>query len=494
MVKVCFLQQAMSVLNIAVCVVALSLSICNAEMLGKIVFHGETHDNGKSVLSILNKPESIRLAPSPGAIPSNEIASVLALSLGLSVPKDVSWAGLQVSNPFNLPRAVMMFSVDSLPKGHNLKLASSTSFPVNNVGGISSISDMYYITPKYSLSSHIGAIYEGQSKTVSISADEKIAASGHSNSNSAETSVWSDKTDTWKLVTGDGNVHDSLSRSQVIKRIADILISGFTLDKDHQTVTVNVKGIEVSFHLDDKTDFKLFSELVYIMWHYEEMALKRNLVRDAAPDVYMLSISALKDIEKKYGSDSKQVKAAVLLIEKFADKIVKKFTELYDGNIFIVGLTTNSEIGYFDQHKDEFEPMLKVLKENNLMLVNFDNSIPEIHVMDQLEADVRQKLCESMQASIAHSAKSMKIKCAKDIPYHRLSKRSILQAEADQGTSHLNLSSSYDDMFPVIFNIWFWLMVLLALTVYAVSVAMWNMDPGHDSIIYRLTQQKIKSE
>ena len=57
-----------------------------------------------------------------------------------------------------------------------------------------------------------------------------------------------------------------------------------------------------------------------------------------------------------------------------------------------------------------------------------------------------------------------------------------------------NLASKYDSMFPVIFNIWFWLLVVIALATYSISVAMWNMDPGRDSIIYRLTEQKIKNE
>merc|ERR550534_59971 len=113
--------------------------------------------------------------------------------------------------------------------------------------------------------------------------------------------------------------------------------------------------------------------------------------------------------------------------------------------------------------------------------------------MEELKAEIQQKLCETMQASIAHSSKSLRVKCAKDLPVHKLSKRSLFQASDAKPTTTSpneaeNLASDYDDMFPVIFNMWFWLMVVLALTVYAVSVGMWNMDPGRDSIIYRLTQ------
>ena len=486
----------MAVMDYLICLVIFSITRSNAEMLGKFVFHGdkEQHD---STLNVLHKPDSVHFAPSPGSIPSNEIASILALSLGLSVPEDIKWAGLQVSNPFNLPRAVMMLSIDNLPKGHKLKLPSTATFPVDQVDGVTSISDMYHVSSRYSLASHLGAIFEGRSKIVSISADEKVAGSGHSNTRLSATSVWSDLTNSWKLINGEGEVKDALSKKQVLKRISSVLISGYVYNEQQQIVTVNIKGLELSYNLDDKTDFKLFSELVYMLWQHEEIEHSKALVRDGAPDLYQLSISALKGIEKKYGADSKQMQGALLLIEKFVEKIVKKFVQLYDGNIFIVGVTVISDTDFFVANKDKFKPALKLLQESKVMLANFDNSGPEIHVVNKMESDAQQKLCEAIQRSVAHSNKFLKFKCANELPVHRLAKRSLLEyvdnpevSEADR----LNLSSYYDDMFPVIFNMWFWLMVVLALTVYATSLAMWNMDPGRDSIIYRLTQQKIKSE
>lgn len=37
------------------------------------------------------------------------------------------------------------------------------------------------------------------------------------------------------------------------------------------------------------------------------------------------------------------------------------------------------------------------------------------------------------------------------------------------------------------FNICLWTSVALVLTTYAICHSLWNMDPGRDSIIYRLT-------
>lgn len=57
-----------------------------------------------------------------------------------------------------------------------------------------------------------------------------------------------------------------------------------------------------------------------------------------------------------------------------------------------------------------------------------------------------------------------------------------------------NLAYKYDYDYAVVFNIVLWLMIVLALSVIVVSYNLWNMDPGYDSIIYRMTNQKIRMD
>ncbi|KAJ3592306.1 hypothetical protein NHX12_007434 [Muraenolepis orangiensis] len=73
--------------------------------------------------------------------------------------------------------------------------------------------------------------------------------------------------------------------------------------------------------------------------------------------------------------------------------------------------------------------------------------------------------------------------------------RSILESKQISNTdSPYNLAYKYNFDYPVIFNIVLWLMIALALAVIATSYTMWNMDPGYDSIIYRMTNQKIRMD
>jgi hypothetical protein len=58
----------------------------------------------------------------------------------------------------------------------------------------------------------------------------------------------------------------------------------------------------------------------------------------------------------------------------------------------------------------------------------------------------------------------------------------------------LNQAVFYSDQYPAIFNLLFWTTLLIALAVFAISYGMFNMDPGLDTVIYRMTSQRIKKD
>ncbi|XP_078118383.1 renin receptor isoform X2 [Sander vitreus] len=69
---------------------------------------------------------------------------------------------------------------------------------------------------------------------------------------------------------------------------------------------------------------------------------------------------------------------------------------------------------------------------------------------------------------------------------------SVLQ-KSNPGSPY-NLAYKYNFHYAVVFNIVLWLMIALALAVIVVGYNLWNMDPGYDSIIYRMTNQKIRMD
>ncbi|XP_062906888.1 renin receptor [Mobula hypostoma] len=73
--------------------------------------------------------------------------------------------------------------------------------------------------------------------------------------------------------------------------------------------------------------------------------------------------------------------------------------------------------------------------------------------------------------------------------------RSILESPSISNPgSPYGLAYKYNYNYAVVFNIVLWLMIALALSVIIIAYNLWNMDPGYDSIIYRMTSQRIKME
>uniref|UniRef100_A0A2K5Q7E6 Renin receptor n=1 Tax=Cebus imitator TaxID=2715852 RepID=A0A2K5Q7E6_CEBIM len=73
--------------------------------------------------------------------------------------------------------------------------------------------------------------------------------------------------------------------------------------------------------------------------------------------------------------------------------------------------------------------------------------------------------------------------------------RTTLEAkQAKNPASPYNLAYKYNFEYSVVFNMVLWIMIGLALAVIITSYNIWNMDPGYDSIIYRMTNQKIRMD
>ncbi|KAA0190763.1 hypothetical protein HAZT_HAZT005095 [Hyalella azteca] len=72
--------------------------------------------------------------------------------------------------------------------------------------------------------------------------------------------------------------------------------------------------------------------------------------------------------------------------------------------------------------------------------------------------------------------------------------REVLQARQVYSKSDLGLASEYGEDYPAIFNIILFLSIALLIAVIAVSAAMAFMDPGRDSIIYRMTNPRMKKD
>ncbi|XP_055380968.1 ATPase H(+)-transporting accessory protein 2 [Condylostylus longicornis] len=66
--------------------------------------------------------------------------------------------------------------------------------------------------------------------------------------------------------------------------------------------------------------------------------------------------------------------------------------------------------------------------------------------------------------------------------------------KANDFKKELNLAEYYKEDYPVIFNIILWFMVVFVFALLAISYVIGTMDPGRDSIIYRMTSTRMKKD
>lgn len=65
---------------------------------------------------------------------------------------------------------------------------------------------------------------------------------------------------------------------------------------------------------------------------------------------------------------------------------------------------------------------------------------------------------------------------------------------ADVAEKPLNLAPDYDSNFHIPFALIGFTSVIMIVSVLIIAVGMWNLNPGRDSIIYRMTSQRKKDQ
>ncbi|KAM4833620.1 renin receptor-like isoform 1-T3 [Thomomys bottae] len=108
--------------------------------------------------------------------------------------------------------------------------------------------------------------------------------------------------------------------------------------------------------------------------------------------------------------------------------------------------------------------------------------------------DVLQKFADDMYSLYGGNA-VVELVTVKSFDTYLVRKtRTILEAKSEKQITPYNLAYKYSFEYSVVFNLVLWMMIALILAVLIVSYNIWNMNPGYDSIIYRMTNQKIRMD
>ncbi|XP_032663292.1 ATPase H(+)-transporting accessory protein 2 isoform X3 [Odontomachus brunneus] len=174
---------------------------------------------------------------------------------------------------------------------------------------------------------------------------------------------------------------------------------------------------------------------------------------DSGTDVYWIVVSALKPVLDLHGNNSEAAKEAYTLLNDAMERTSKAFVNAYDGKVVIAAFTNDAS---------------KVRNARSVLL----------------ERRSRETDAPAYKTNSVKSADS-----AKGAPTSSNFNDNLLTKPEFSGRA-----KTYTEDYPVIFNIILWFGVIFVFSLLVICIAIGDMDPGRDSIIYRMTSNRMKKD
>jgi len=309
---------------------AIGVSLINEHSQSKIP-HGSAFDKSKANLfvvvdtsidlyslddaRVLNQGNGISLAKS--AYPEDNIASIATMVTGTtpSVHGIVGRSWVDYTGRTHAYRAGATPDVASFVdivsqsfQGRSLTISASSFFPVASALGVHQ-----YIQNEHSTWNNFAFYWNRQAKQFQNVYHENIIP---------------------ELEFTIDNILASLSSSPY-----KIGSSPARYDVENEIYTVHLpkEDIDVELNLHSREDFALFGELHFVSQLIKMLETSgselNQLVNDQYPDLFNFGFTSVKMIQRRYGSESMELKAAVLLIDDLLSTVVEKLNILYGGKV-----------------------------------------------------------------------------------------------------------------------------------------------------------------
>uniref|UniRef100_A0A1B6IAR2 Renin receptor n=1 Tax=Homalodisca liturata TaxID=320908 RepID=A0A1B6IAR2_9HEMI len=173
------------------------------------------------------------------------------------------------------------------------------------------------------------------------------------------------------------------------------------------------------------------------------------------------SVKYLKESEDEDNSFISQV----ALLQAVSDKIEEK------------GVPADGLPDVFFFNVKGLHPVIDIYGENSNTVTEAKNLV--ISTVQQLKEVFEQ----------AYQNKTLFLVLSSDSAHTRRFRRATTELATDR-----NLAPVYDENYPVFFNIFLWFTIAFIMTIIATSTVTACMDPGRDSIIYRMTSTRMKKD
>ncbi|XP_039312581.1 ATPase H(+)-transporting accessory protein 2 isoform X2 [Solenopsis invicta] len=201
---------------------------------------------------------------------------------------------------------------------------------------------------------------------------------------------------------------------------------------------------------------------------------------DSGTDVYWLVITSFNPVLELHGNNSAPAKEAYTLLSDAIEHVSKAFVNTYDGKIIIAAFTNDAwkvrnARSVLERQRRDTPQDDKQDKQNDKKGDDGEKNSTTIAPNTVERTDV--------QANSETSDKS-----DEDHKDNNIYNNTIGQADFS------GRAKVYNEDYPVIFNIILWFCVVFFFSLLAICIAIADMDPGRDSIIYRMTSNRMKKD
>ncbi|XP_020720074.1 renin receptor isoform X2 [Bombus affinis] len=212
---------------------------------------------------------------------------------------------------------------------------------------------------------------------------------------------------------------------------------------------------------------------------------------DSKPDIYWLVVSSLRPILDTYGSNSTASREALSLLNNALNVIHDAFIQAYDGQVLIVAFTNDATKVHHirsvtldrqkrdapDTQDDQRDEKKKIEDEEDS---NTSNNNTSTNYSDMNNSTANSDTRDDSGISENQDMTNMDI-------YSNTQ-------NIGQDVTIRSRSKDYTENYPIIFNILLWFGVVFVFSLFAICIAISQMDPGRDSIIYRMTSNRMKKD
>ncbi|XP_032663291.1 ATPase H(+)-transporting accessory protein 2 isoform X2 [Odontomachus brunneus] len=212
---------------------------------------------------------------------------------------------------------------------------------------------------------------------------------------------------------------------------------------------------------------------------------------DSGTDVYWIVVSALKPVLDLHGNNSEAAKEAYTLLNDAMERTSKAFVNAYDGKVVIAAFTNDAS---------------KVRNARSVLLErrSRETDAPRDDEQDQQinkkeEEDVKNKMHSTTESDTIDST-TERSSVQNDSWTSDKSDLDSVNKELNTNTQTIGQpefsgrAKTYTEDYPVIFNIILWFGVIFVFSLLVICIAIGDMDPGRDSIIYRMTSNRMKKD